>query len=130
MRAYPRYPISDMKNLHPIQSRYLIFSTLIGGHKFKYWWVQHFFLLFSLVILHLNMTSRIELHTDGLAADSPGPSSCGGVFRMYMGFVRDCFAFPRLRRLFMPLLIMPLELTQSNYRSSLWSKLTRSILWS
>ena len=29
MRAYPRYLISDMKNPHPIRSRYPIFRTLL-----------------------------------------------------------------------------------------------------
>ena len=33
MRVYPRYPISDMKNPHPIRSRYPIFRTLCRRNK-------------------------------------------------------------------------------------------------
>ena len=41
MRAYPRYlpryPISDMKNPHPIRSRYPIFRTLVANKQKIIW---------------------------------------------------------------------------------------------
>ena len=64
------------------------------------------------------------MNTDGSEAGLPGPTSCGGVLRTYMGFVRDCFASPPsiLHAFDVELteLIKTLEQAQSNHRFPLW----------
>ena len=48
----------------------------------------------TLVFWFLPNPSWLKLNIDGSSLEYPGFSACGGIFRNYKGFIKDCFSIP------------------------------------